>query len=239
MRNITAIAQRELLSLFYSPIGYIVISGFLLLTGVIVLVTDTFGPGKPATLRAVFEFTPYVLSIIVPAICMRAISEEYRSGTFESLITASVSDVELILGKYLAALAFYGLLLAGTLVYLGLMMIYGSPDIGASLSSYLGLLLVGASFTAFGILASSLTRDQMVAWILGAVPLMLFVWFASYFAQAVQGPLRRVLQQINVRHHLDQFNQGLISIEAVIFFIATAAFFLFLSIKVVESRRWR
>ena len=239
MRNTVAIMQRELLALFFSPIGYIVIAGFLLVTGVIVLVTDVFSPGRPATLRDVFDFTPYVLTIVVPAICMRALSEEYRSGTIESLMTAPVSETQLVIGKYLAALGFYAIMLAGTLVYLVMMMIFGDPDVGASLASYFGLLLVGVSFTAFGLFTSSLTHNQIVAWMLGMVPLMLFVWFASFIVRIAEGWLRQAFQQINVLRHLDQFNRGLVTFESVVFFLASAALFLFLTVKVVESRRWR
>jgi ABC-2 type transport system permease protein len=239
MRNTTAIMQRELLSLFLSPIGYVVVAGFLLITGVIVLVTDSFGPGKPATLRSVFDFTPYVLTIIIPAISMRTISEEYRSGTIETLTTAPVSDTQFVIGKYLAALVFYAIMLAGTLVYLVLMMIFGNPDVGASLSAYLGLLLLGAAFTAFGVFTSSLTRNQIVAWMLGMVPLMLFVWFAAFIVRVSEGGLRELFQQINILRHLDQFNRGLVTVEGVFFFLACATLFLFLAIKVVESRRWR
>jgi len=239
MRNATAIMQRDLLALFCSPIGYVVIGVFLLVTGVIELVTDSLAPGKPATLREVFEFTPYVLTIVIPAICMRALAEEYRSGTIETLMTAPVSETQLVLGKYLAALIFYVIMLAGTLVYLVLMMIFGDPDIGAALASYLGLLLAGVSFTAFGLLASSLTRNQIVAWMLGMVPLMLFVWFAAFIVNSVEGTLRQAVQHINVLRHLDQFNRGLVTVESVLFFLATAALFLFLTVKVVESRRWR
>ena len=239
MRTTTAIMQRELLSLFFSPIGYIVTAGFLLITGVIVLVTDSFAPGKPATLRSVFDFTPYVLTIIIPAISMRTISEEYRSGTIETLTTAPVSDGQLVLGKYLAAVIFYAIMLAGTLVYLVLMAIFGNPDIGASLSAYFGLLLLGVAFTAFGVFTSSLTRNQIVAWMLGMVPLMLFVWFSSFIVRIAEGGLRKVIQQINVLRHLDQFNRGLVTAESVVFFLATTVLFLFLAVKVVESRRWR
>lgn len=239
MRNTLAIMQRELLSLFYSPVGYIVIAGFLLLTGVIVLVTEVFGPGKPATLRSVFDFTPFVLTIIIPAICMRTISEEYRTGAIESLMTAPVTDAQMVLGKYLAALLFYAVMLAGTLVYLVLLMVFGKPDVGSSIAAYLGLLLLGASFAAFGVFASSLTKNQIVAWIVGAVPLMLFVWFASFVARQVQGVTREIFQRINVMRHLEQFDRGLVTAESVVFFLATAVFFLFLSVKVVESRRWR
>ena len=239
MRNATAIMQRELLSLFFSPIGYIVIAGFLLITGVIVLMTQAFGPGKPATLRDIFYLTPYVLTIIIPAISMRTISEEYRSGTIETLTTAPVSDLEFVVGKYLAALIFYAIMLAGTLVYLVLMMIFGNPDVGASLAAYLGLLLLGVAFTAFGVFTSSLTHNQIVAWMLGMVPLMLFVWFAAFIVQVAGGVLRTVFQQVNIRRHLDQFNRGLVTTESVMFFLAVAVLFLFLTVKVLESRRWR
>lgn len=239
MRNVTAIMQRELLSLFYSPIGYIVIAGFLLLTGVFVLASESFGPGKPASLRDVFRYTPFILTVVVPAICMRALSEEYRTGTIETLMTAPVTDVQLVIGKFLAAFLFYVIMLAGTLVYLVLMMIFGSPDLGSALSAYLGLLLLGAAFTGFGILASSVTRNQIVAWIVAAVPLMLFVWFAAFMVRMAEGGLRRFFQQINVGRHLDQFNQGLVTGEAVVFFAGMAALFLFISVKLVESRRWR
>lgn len=239
MRKTVAIMQRELLSLFYSPIGYIVIAGFLLLTGVIVLVTNTIAPGQPATLRRVFDFTPYVLTIIVPAICMRMISEEYRAGTIETLMTAPLSDAQMVLGKYLAAVIFYTIMLASTLVYLLIMGIFGNPDYGASFASYLGLLLVGSAFAAYGVFASSLTRNQIVAWMIGMIPLMLFVWFASFIVTHVQGRWRDIFQHINIARYLDQFNRGLVTTESVVFFLVIAALFLFGAVKVVESKRWR
>ncbi len=239
MRNTLAIMQRELLSLFFSPIGYVVVAGFLLITGVIVLVTDTIAPGKPATLRNVFEFTPYVLTIIIPAITMRTIAEEYRTGTIETLTTAPVSDTQLVIGKYLAALIFYAIMLAGTLVYLVIMAFFGNPDVGASLAAYLGLLMLGVSFTAFGVFTSSLTKNQIIAWMLGMVPLMLFVWFAAFTVQHTEGRARAFFQKVNIIRHLDQFNRGLITTESMALFLMTAVLFLFLTVKVVESRRWR
>lgn len=239
MQKTVAIMRRELLSLFCSPIGYIVIAGFLLLTGVIVLVTGSFGPGQPATLRNVFDFTPYVLTIIIPAITMRMLADEYRNGTFESLMTAPVSDGQLVFGKFLAAVAFYALMLAGTLVYLGVMKLYGDPDLLASLASYLGLLLAGVAFASFGVFTSSVTNNQIVAWMLGMVPLMLFVWFGGFIVRVATGTLRDVIQSINIVRHLDQFNRGLVTTESVVFFLTMTALFLFLTMKVVESRRWR
>lgn len=237
MRNTLAIMQRELLALFWSPIAYIVIAGFLVVTGVLAL--DRIGPGKPATLRDIFQYAPYLLSIFVPAITMRTLAEEYRSGTIESLMTAPVSDTQLVLGKYGAALAFFVIMIAGTLIYPVIMMMYGNPDLGATLASYIGMFLAGAAFTAIGLFASSLTRNQIVAWILTTVPLVLFVWLAFFIVQQVGGTTRQVLQQINISGRLDEFNRGLVTLDGVVFFLGVTALFLFLATKVVETQRWR
>lgn len=237
MRNINAVMSRDLLALFFSPVAYIVIAGFLLITGV--LARDTFEPGGQATLRAVFDFAPFILAIIIPAISMRAISEEYRNGTIESLMTTPISDAEMVIGKYLASLVFYLVMLGTTLIYLILMSIYGSPDIGAALASYLGLTLLGMSFVAIGIFASSVTSNQIVAWMTAAVPLILIVWFGDWVGRNAEGPLRQFMRSINIRLMIDQFNRGLVTSESVVFFLGTTLLFLFLAIKVVESKRWR
>lgn len=239
MRATLTITARELLSLFCSPVAYIVMAAFLMLTGVLVLVTGSFAPGQPATLRSFFQFTPYVLAIVLPAISMRLISEEYRSGTIESLMTAPIDDWQMVVGKYLAALGFYAIMIVFTVAYLVMMIVFGRPDIGASLASYLGLLLVGAMFLAVGLFTSSLTRNQIVAWILAAIPLMLLVWFADYIVQKLEGGGREFFQRINIGRHLDQFNRGLITLESVAFFALAALMFVFFSVKVVESKRWR
>ncbi len=239
MRNTWAIAQRELLSLFCSPIGYVVVAGFLLITGAIVWFSGLFAPGKPATLQSLFSSMPLVLTIIVPAIAMRSISEEYRTGTIESLMTAPVSDAQLVLGKFLASAIFYVIMLGSTLIYMVLLEAFGNPDWGASMASYLGLVLVGLSFTAFGVFASSLTRNQIVAWILGSVPLLLFAFLGYWAAMKVEGWQRVVLQQINVMGRFEEFTRGLVTLDGLVFFLGTTAMWVFLAIKVVESRRWR
>ncbi|MFO0839010.1 MAG: ABC transporter permease [Phycisphaerae bacterium] len=239
MRNTIAIMQRELLSLFYSPIGYIVIAGFLLITGILMWMSESFEPGKPATLRAVFFWTPCVLTVIIPAVTMRSVAEEYRTGTIETLMTAPVTDFQLILGKYLASLFFVVVMLAATLIYVILMAAFGNPDLGMTFASYLGLLLLATAFTAIGTFTSAITRNQIVAWIVGAIPLLLFAFLAYFFAPRTDGWVRAVLQQINVVSRLDAFNRGDVTLESVVFFLGSAVLFLFLSVKVVESRRWR
>jgi ABC-2 type transport system permease protein len=239
MRNIVAIMQRELLSQFCSPAGYIVIAGFLLITGASMVWNDSFEPGQEASLRNVFLWTPWVLTVIIPAITMRALSEEYRGGTIETLMTAPLGDGELVLGKYFASLAFYVLMLLPTLLYAVLFELYGNPDWGMTISTYLGLLLVGVAFTSFSLFASSLTSNQVVAWILGSVPLLLFACIAFFMVQLAEGWQRYIFQRINVIRRFDEFTRGLITVESVVFFLVVGTLFLFLAIKQVESRRWR
>jgi ABC-2 type transport system permease protein len=237
MRYVSAVMSRELLALFCSPVAYIVIAGFLLITGIVTV--DAFGPGKPATLRSVFLLAPYILAIVAPAITMRMISEEYGNGTIEALMTTPISDAQMVLGKFFAALVFYLTIVASTLAYLVLMMLYGTPDLGAALAAYLGLVLVGAAFLAIGLFTSSLTQNQIVAWMLAAVPLILFVWFASFLSTQLEGFWRELVRTVDVRLILDQFNRGLVATDAVVLFLGVTAYFLFLAVKVVESRRWR
>jgi ABC-2 type transport system permease protein len=237
MRYVSAVMSRELLALFCSPVAYVVIAGFLLITGIVTV--DAFGPGKPATLRSVFVLAPYILAIVAPAITMRMISEEYGNGTIEALMTTPISDAQMVLGKFFAALVFYLTIVASTLAYLVLMMLYGTPDLGAALAAYLGLVLVGAAFLAIGLFTSSLTQNQIIAWMTAAVPLILFVWFASFLSTQLEGFWRELIRTVDVRLILDQFNRGLVATDAVVLFLGVTAYFLFLAVKVVESRRWR
>lgn len=239
MRNIRAIANRELLSLFCSPMGYIVIAFFLAMTGVLVVATNSFAPGQPATLRSVFGFMPVMLTIFAPAITMRMLSDEYRTGTIETLMTAPVSDMQVVLGKYLAGFLYYCVMLAGTLIYVLLMLIYGSPDLGSMLTSYLGLLLAGAMFLSVGLFTSSFTPNQIVAWVTAAIPTILFVFATNWVVNEVEGAFREILQRVNIWKHMEHFNRGLVIFESVAFFVAVTALFIFLTIKTVESRRWR
>ncbi len=239
MKNTTAIMHRELLSLFCSPIAYIVIAAFLVITGVLMLVFKSFAPGQPANLRGVFDLTPYLLTAIIPAITMRMLSEEYRNGTLESLMTAPVTDVQIVLGKFAAGLVFYLAMIFTTLVYLVMLMIFGNPDLGAAFAGYLGLLLIGLPFLGFGLLTSSITNNQIVAWTLGTVPLLLLVSLARWVVNTYDDWRRVLFQNINVIDRFEMFSRGVVSPADMIAFVGAAAFLVFCTIKVVESRRWR
>ncbi|QOJ14891.1 MAG: ABC transporter permease [Planctomycetia bacterium] len=239
MRATIAIMQRELLSMFCTPIGYVVIAGFLLILGVLVILTEGFEPGQPATLRNAFGLMPFILAFVVPAIAMRTLSEEYRNGTIEGMMTAPISDAQLVLGKFLGSAAFYAVMLATSLIYPILMQVYGSPDWGAVFSTYVGLMLIGLFFLAVSIFTSSFSSNQIIAWITASVLLASFAVGGFLLVRHVGGFWRQLIQRANVMGRFEEAALGLFTTGSLVCFGALAGLFLFLTIKVVESRRWR
>ena len=168
-----AITQREVMSLFYSPIAYVVGFVFLLLTGWF-FVGETLVPGNEASLRTLFERMAGVLVFALPLLTMRSLAEEFHTSTIETLLTAPVKDSSVILGKFLGTLAFYIILLATTLFHFALMKHYASPITSVVMVGYLGMILIGALFISIGIFASCCTKHQLLAAIIAIVILALF-----------------------------------------------------------------
>jgi ABC-2 type transport system permease protein len=182
---------------------------------------------------------PLVLLFIMPMLTMRLMSEEFRQGTIESLMTAPVSDAAVIVGKFLGTFIFYALLLATTLVYAIAVSMFGDPDIGALIAGYIGLLLMGGLYIAIGLFFSTCTSNQIIAVLTSFSVLAVLAVLVDRFAAHVEGWLRVVLQHISVGHQFAEFVQGAINLNSVLFFVTSTVFLLFISVKVLESRRWR
>ena len=239
MRGTWTITQRELLAFFCSPIAYVVLVVFLGLSGYF-FGTLNFSPGGEASLRILFGgVMPVILLLVMPMLTMRLMSEEFRSGTIESLMTTPVTDAAVIIGKFLGTFLFYVVLLASTLLYVVAIFAYGEPDIGGILAGYVGLLLVGALYIAVGLFFSTCTSNQIISVICSFAVLAVFAVLAHRFARHVEGTLRVILQHISVEHQSAEFVQGAINLNSVVFFVTSTAFLLFISVKVLESRRWR
>jgi len=239
MRNIVTLAQRELGTQFYSPVAYGVIALFLVLGGILFWLMS-FLPGAEASVRNVFG--PWMLLLLVfilSMLTMRLMSDEYRSGTIETLMTAPVTDAEVIVGKFLSALVFYVLMLATTLVYPILLGMYGRLDVGLTVACYVGLLLAGALYISVGMFFSACTRSQLVAGMSSFVVLSIFTFLASFIGRSQEGMVRVVLQHLSVTDHYEGFLRGLVDTSNVIFFLSGSVLFLFLAVKVLEFRRWR
>jgi ABC-2 type transport system permease protein len=239
MRNVATLTQRELSSQFFSPIAYIVITIFLVISGIFFM-SDNFRPGADASVRVIFgNYLPLVLVFILPMLTMRLLSEEYRGGTIETLMTAPVNDAEVILGKFLGAFLFYVILLATTLIYPILVSMYGPLDIGLTVSCYVGLLLIGALYIAVGLFFSALTRNQVIAVLCSFVLLAVFTFLMDFLGQKQEGTIRIVLQHLSILSHYQDFARGLVDATHVVFYLTGTCLFLFFSVKVLEFRRWR
>jgi ABC-2 type transport system permease protein len=230
MSRATVIARREIGSYFHSPIAYVAMTLFLVASGISFL--NDFEPGQPAALRSIFDWMIWFLVLIVPILSMGLLSQEWATGTIETLMTAPVGETDVVLGKFLG--------LIPTLLYVVMLRIYGHPDAGPIISGYLGILLVGALFISVGLFCSSLTRSQIVAAVASAAILVLITiipWFVGSKA-ALPKFWRGVIDQAVFKRYTD-FSKGVLDLGNVVFFVLTTAVFLFVTVKVLESRRWK
>lgn len=238
MTRTTTIARRELSSYFFSPIAYVAMALFLFAAGF--SFWDDFQPGQPAVMRAIFEHMVWLLVFVIPILCMGLLSQEWATGTIETLMTAPLDETEVVIGKFLGSLAFFIVLLIPTLLYVVMLRIYSHPDYGPIFAGYLGLLLVGSLFIAIALFCSSLTKSQVVAAV-AAAAILLITSIIPYYASSratLSGFWRKAVDQCVLARYAD-FSKGVIDIGNLVFFLATTAVFLFLTIKVLESRRWK
>jgi ABC-2 type transport system permease protein len=253
MSNILAIAQKELKSYFASPIAFVIIGLFALLFGGFYIALLNFFVGQSMQLgrmgqqtmnvnqmmlRPLLQNATVIMLFVLPLITMRTYSEEKRSGTIELLLTSPLTDLQIILGKFLGALALYALMLLVTGIHVGLLFWYGRPEWKPILSGYLGLLLMGGAFMSIGLLISSLTRNQIVAGMTTFAALLL-LWIVSWFSDSVSPAMQQVLTALSITEHFDDFAKGVIDTKHVVYYLSFIAFGLFLTAKSVDSERWR
>ena len=239
MKRSPVIARREMASYFYSPIAYVVLALFLFISGV--LFFDDFQPGRVAGMRSLFDWMVFMVVFAVPVLSMGLMAQEWSNGTIETLMTAPVEETDVIVGKFLGSLGFFLVLLAPTLVYVAMLLLYSvSFDLGPIFSGYLGIVLVGALFIAIGLFCSSLTRSQVVAAVSAAAILFAITIVPMWLGQRTTlGPFLRGLADQMVYRRYTDFSRGVIDTGNLVFFVLTTTVFLFLSVKALESRRWR
>lgn len=238
MKRVSALTQRELAASFFSPVAYIVAAVFLIATGYLFM-TYTLVPGEEATLRPLMVYMAQILIFAIPLLTMRCLSDEFASGTIETLMTAPVTDTEVVLSKFLGAMVFYLALLLTTVLHVLLLFRYGATGIGVIFWGYIGMLMLGALYVSVGVFASALTKHQLVAAIIAIGILAVITLGVQGLSLLRGGAWRAVLGYVDVLRHFEDFSKGIVDSRAIIFFVSVTAFFLFLSVKVLESRRWR
>jgi len=256
MNNVLAIANKELRSYFTSPIAYIVIGLFAALYGFFFwailqyfvaqsMQMGQFGMQGPQSMnvnqqliRPLVQNVTILVLFLMPMVTMRTYSEEKRSGTIELLLTSPLSDFQIIMGKFLGAMALYCIMLAVTLIHMAILFIYGRPEWKPILTSYIGLLLLGGCFISLGLFISSLTKNQIVAGMV-TFAVFLFLWIITWIGSFSGPTVDKLTTYLSIIDHLDDFGKGVIDTTHVIYYLSFITFGLFLTAKSVDSERWR
>ncbi len=235
MRNVWPIFKREVRAYFDSPTAYVVITVFLLVTGWF-FTTNFFMAGQ-ADLRVAFGIIPFIFIFIIPAITMRLISEERKTGTMELLVTMPITDAEIIVGKYLASVALLVGMLIPTLVYPITVSFLGDMDAGPLIGGYIGLALMGAGYLAIGTFGSSLTESQVVAFIISW--LMVFVFFLlDKVLFIMPNALVTPLEYMSIEYHFQNIARGVIDTRDIIYYLSLITLSLYMASRSLASRRW-
>ena len=254
MGNFWAILKRELTVYFTSPMAYAVLVIFLLIAGymfsssvmyyAVVSLEAAQNPYMQglnvaeAVLNPLFSNLSVVMLLMLPALTMRLLAEEKKSGTFELLFTYPIRDIEVVLGKYAAALAVFAVMLALTATYQILLAYLGKSAGGVVLSGYLGLFLSGAAFLALGLLISSLSENQIVAAVV-TFGCLLLLWLLGWSSSMIKSDLGKVLTHLSLIEHFRNFSHGVVDTVDLVYYACFIFFFIFLSLRTLESKRWR
>ena len=254
VRNILAIAGKELRSYFASPMAYIIIGLFALLFGVFFNAflqafldesqrTAMMGSGgalnvNERMIRGVLLNAAIIILFVMPMITMRTYAEEKRSGTIELLLTSPLTDVQIILGKFIGAMGLFAAMLLVTLIDIAILFRLGNPEWKPVVTGYLGLLLMGGCFVAVGLLISSFTKNQIVAGFM-TFAVFLLLWVINWFGENAGPRAREVLSFLSITEHLEDFTRGIIDTKHIVYYLSFITFGLFLTAKSVDSERWR
>lgn len=254
MRNMLAIAGKELRGYFASPIGYVLVGFYALLFGWFFYTLVAFferqsmqmsagGPGSAMNVNQMLVApllmnATVIMLLVFPLITMRTYAEEKRSGTIELLLTSPLTDFQIIAGKFLGAMALYAAMLAVTIPHLAALFWLGDPEWIPVVVSYVGLLLMGGCFISVGLLISSLTKNQIVA-VMATFTVFLMLWVINWIASFTGPTTQSVLNYLSITDHLDDFTRGVVDTKHLVYYISFIAFGLYLTMQSVDTERWR
>ena len=237
MHNTRSIFQREIRGFFNSPMAYIFLVIFSIFNGY--FFTSTFFLYNQSDLRSLFSVVPMVYLIFVPAISMGLIARENNIGTMETISTLPLKTYEFVLGKYFAAVMLILLGLLATIIHFITLVKFGTIiDYGALFTGYIGLALVGSMYASIGTFASSITDNQVVAFIIGVFIVLVF-FLMGFFLPLVPTNLAGIIQYISVDYHYSNISRGVIDSRNIVNFLSVIGFFLIMTVQSLESRRWK
>jgi ABC-2 type transport system permease protein len=256
MRNVLVIAWRDIRSLFVSPIAYVVLTGFLLLGGWFFFnllgqfnrhvaayssmsgYDTTWLNLNDAVVAPLWQNLSVVLLIVVPILTMRSFAEERAAGTYELLFTAPLRIAEIVVGKFVAGACFVTLMCFVTLFFPSILLSYGNPEIGLIASGFLGLYLTALVYVAIGNFTSALTANQIIAAV-SALVVCLSLFVINWPAESAPEPWKSILLYLSITEHFTALLRGILDTKSLVYFASLIALFLFLTLRSVESARWR
>jgi ABC-2 type transport system permease protein len=259
VRGYLAIVQKELKSYFVSPLAYVVIFLFVLITGIffylylssfiryamqVALQAQYYRSMAPKlninqmVIRYLFGNMSVFALFWLPLITMRSFAEEKKMGTIELLFTSPIKNSQTVLGKFTASLIIFVIMLALTFIYMIFLMVYGNPEIPPILTGYLGLFLIGTVYIAFGLFFSSITENQIIAAVATFGMILLF-WVMGWIGNFVGPDTAEILRNLSIIEHFDDFAKGVIDTKHIVYYLSFAFFGVFLTYLSLESNRWR
>jgi ABC-2 type transport system permease protein len=253
--NVLAIAQKELKSYFSSPIAYVLLAVFAVVYGwffgqILLYFERTssqmgmagMGPQtvniNQQLIRPTLMNVSVILLFVLPLITMRTYAEEKRSGTMELLLTSPLTDVQIVLGKFLGTMGLIAAMLAITLPHILILFLYSTPEWKSLALAYLGYLLMAGCFVAVGLFVSSLTRNQIIAGV-ATFGIFLMLWVIDWVATFAGPRARTIYEYLSITGHFDDFTKGVLDTRHVVYYLSFIAFGLFLTVRSVDSERWR
>ncbi len=230
-----SIFKKEFKSYFNSPIAYVMIGLFIFISSILFYINLASLTAEYNQLN--LSYMALILILIVPILTMKTLADERKGGTEVLLITSPTSLTSIVVGKYLAAFAVFLVMTAITFIYPIILSVLGEPSVSEIVGGYVGFILLGAAFIAFGVFASSLTESQIISAIVSVVGL-LFMWLLQSIAPALGGIWSKILNWFSLYSRTGDFFSGILSLGPVVYYLSFSAVFVFLAIRVIEKRRW-
>ncbi len=244
MNKVWAIAKRDFQSYFASPVAYIVLTVYMVLSGfffysIISYFARNESMNMPynVEIRALINNMAVMLLFVTPMLTMKLFAEEKKMGTLELLLTSPVTLTHIVLGKFLAASLLLGTMIGVSLQYPAFLISFGNPDPGPLFSAYLGFTLLGLSFIAVGVFASSLTENQIISTMISFGFLLIF-WMIGWVADGLTGMAGRIVSSLSLLSHLESFTKGMLDLTDITFYVSVIVFFLFMTVRRLEWGRW-
>jgi ABC-2 type transport system permease protein len=230
-----SIFKKEFRSYFNSPTAYVLIGLFILLSSMVFYIN--LGQATAEFNYLNLTYMSLFLILIIPVLTMKILADERKSGTEVLLITSPTSLTSIVVGKYLAAFSVFLIMTVITFIYPIILSAFGEPDIAQTIGGYVGFILLGAAFIAFGVFASSLTESQIIAAIVSIVGLLI-MWLLQGIAPQLGGVWSKILSWFSLFSRTEDLYAGILSLKSVVYYLSFSGIFLFLAVRVIEKRRW-